>query len=1464
MVYTLSIKQFYDMLEFIVLAVVVAVATAQGYGQARRSYAPARPQYGYQEDYSEATPYKFSYDIKDDYNNQMNRQESGDGYGNVQGSYGYQDAYGVYRQVEYTADDYGFKANIKTNEPGTANQNPADVSIYAEPIEIKHQPKRTQGYAPAHQNSYAPVRHQTAYAPVRHQTSYAPAKRVVAHAPVRHQTSYAPAKRVVAHAPVRHQTSYAPAKRVVAHAPVRHQTSYAPAKRVVAHAPVRHQTSYAPAKRVVAHAPVRHQTSYAPVRHQTSYTPAKRVVSYAPFIVLAVVVAVATAQGYGQARRSYAPARPQYGYQEDYSEATPYKFSYDITDDYNNQINRQESGDGYGNVQGTYGYQDAYGVYRQVEYTADDYGFKANIKTNEPGTANQNPADVSIYAEPIEIKHQPKRTQGYAPAHQTSYAPVRHQTAYAPVRHQTSYAPVRHQTSYAPAKRVVAYAPAKRVVSYAPLIVLAVVVAVATAQGYGQARRSYAPARPQYGYQEDYSEATPYKFSYDITDDYNNQMNRQESGDGYGNVQGTYGYQDAYGIYRQVEYTADDYGFKANIKTNEPGTANQNPADVSIYAEPIEIKHQPKRTQGYAPTHQNSYAPVRHQTSYAPAKKVVAHSPVRHQTSYAPVRHQTSYAPAKRVVAYAPAKRVVSYAPLIVLAVVVAVATAQGYGQARRSYAPARPQYGYQEDYSEATPYKFSYDIKDDYNNQMNRQESGDGYGNVQGSYGYQDAYGVYRQVEYTADDYGFKANIKTNEPGTANQNPADVSIYAEPIEIKHQPKRTQGYAPAHQTSYAPVRHQTAYAPVRHQTSYAPAKRVVAHAPVRHQTSYAPAKRVVAYAPAKRVVSYAPQKTGHCGGAVLGFGCTYDRIMAKDMMMMMMLIMLIYFKKLIVLAVVVAVATAQGYGQARRSYAPARPQYSYQEDYSEATPYKFSYDITDDYNNQMNRQESGDGYGNVQGTYGYQDAYGVFRQVEYTADDYGFKANIKTNEPGTANQSPADVSIYAEPIEIKHQPKRTQGYAPTHQTSYAPVRHQTAYAPVRHQTSYTPAKRVVAHASAKRVVSYAPTKGVVSYAPTKGVVSYAPVKGVVSYDPAKKVVSYAPAKGVVSYAPLVVLAVVVAVASAQGYGHARRSHAPASPSYGYQEDYDDYNNQMNRQESGDGYGNVQGSYGYQDAYGVYRQVEYTADDYGFKANIKTNEPGTANQNPADVSIYADPIEIKHQPKKTQGYAPAHQNSYAPVRHQTAYAPVRHQTSYAPAKKVLIVLAVVVAVATAQGYGHARRSYAPVHAQARPSYGYQEDYSEATPFEFSYDIKDDYNNQMTRQESGDGYGNVQGSYGYQDAYGVYRQVEYTADDYGFKANIKTNEPGTANQNPADVSIYADPIEIKHQPKTTHGYAPAHQNSYAPVRHQTAYAPVRHQTSYAPARRVVSHAPAKRVVSYAPAPVHRQSGYGHSTY
>ncbi|XP_013781808.1 cuticle protein 10.9-like, partial [Limulus polyphemus] len=82
--------------------------------------------------------------------------------------------------------------------------------------------------------------------------------------------------------------------------------------------------------------------------------------------------------------------------------------------------------------------------------------------------------------------------------------------------------------------------------------------------------------------------------------------------------------------------------------------------------------------------------------------------------------------------------------------------------------------------------------------------------------------------------------------------------------------------------------------------------------------------------------------------------------------------------------------------------------------------------------------------------------------------------------------------------------------------------------------------------------------------------------------------------------------------------------------------------------------------------------------------------------------------------------------------------------------------------------------------------------------YGYQIKDEYGTIQFRKEETTGDRGVKGSYGYTDASGLYRKVEYVADVDGFRAIIKTNEPGTASKNSADVKITS---EYGQQPKTS---------------------------------------------------------------
>ncbi|GFY77490.1 cuticle protein 10.9, partial [Trichonephila inaurata madagascariensis] len=78
-------------------------------------------------------PYNFDYQARDEQGNVHYRNEQGDQSGAVRGSYGYTDNQGLYRVVDYVADANGFRANVRTNEPGTdGKESPADVQLTAE------------------------------------------------------------------------------------------------------------------------------------------------------------------------------------------------------------------------------------------------------------------------------------------------------------------------------------------------------------------------------------------------------------------------------------------------------------------------------------------------------------------------------------------------------------------------------------------------------------------------------------------------------------------------------------------------------------------------------------------------------------------------------------------------------------------------------------------------------------------------------------------------------------------------------------------------------------------------------------------------------------------------------------------------------------------------------------------------------------------------------------------------------------------------------------------------------------------------------------------------------------------------------------------------------------------------------------------------------------------------------------
>ncbi|EEC05115.1 cuticle protein, putative [Ixodes scapularis] len=79
-------------------------------------------------------------------------------------------------------------------------------------------------------------------------------------------------------------------------------------------------------------------------------------------------------------------------------------------------------------------------------------------------------------------------------------------------------------------------------------------------------------------------------------------------------------------------------------------------------------------------------------------------------------------------------------------------------------------------------------------------------------------------------------------------------------------------------------------------------------------------------------------------------------------------------------------------------------------------PYNFGYDTADEYGTKQFHKEQGDASNTKTGTYGYSDANGLFRRVNYVADAGGFRATVETNEPGTEAGQSADAVFNANPV----------------------------------------------------------------------------------------------------------------------------------------------------------------------------------------------------------------------------------------------------------------------------------------------------------------------------------------------------------------------------------------------------------------------------------------------------------------
>ncbi|KAG1663119.1 Cuticle protein 10.9 [Nymphon striatum] len=737
-----------------------------------------------------------------------------------------------------------------------------------------------------------------------------------------------------------------------------------------------------------------------------------------------LVVSVYGSRSYDHPRQGYGYAPATY---ETNDKPEPYEFSYEIVDDLYNTQARQESGDAYGYKTGSYSMKNAEGLERIVEYIADEAGFRAVVKTNEPGTDNQNPADVEITATPVEVKEAPKKV-----VKDVHVAPSYGHRAYA--------APSYGHRAYA-------------------------------APSYGHRAHGY--GTPAYGQTHGYGN---YERNYGRTHQYEAKKPHGVKATGHASTTysagyGNDGYKHSVAKVHSRRYEAPTYGYSAYAAPSYRHAApaygyGYKPVAVKVVKEEKkeEVKEEQKEEEvkeisstirrneeyigdirGFKVTEWRIYHVLILLTVHCMDSEYGGCVQLK-RTLMDPVEYKKVY--------------------VVILHLEHMEFNVQGYGYAPATY----------ETNDKPEPYEFSYEIVDDLYNTQARQESGDAYGYKTGSYSMKNAEGLERIVEYIADEAGFRAVVKTNEPGTDNQNPADVEITATPIEVKEAPKkvvkkvhvapsyghpayaapsyghRAHGYGtPAYGQTHGYGNYERNYGRTHQYEAKKPhGIKATGHASTTYSAGYGNDgyKHSVAKVHSRRyeapTYGYSAHAAPSYRHAAPAYGYGYKPVAVKvvkeekeeelGVPMKMKEIdigeweaktkgsfdsTVGLFAALCLL--VVSVYGSRSYDHPRKGYGYAPATY---ETYDKPAPYEFSYEIVDDYYNTQARQESGDAYGYKTGSYSMKNAEGLERIVEYIADEAGFRAVVKTNEPGTDNQNPADVEITATPVEVKEAPKK--------------------------------------------------------------------------------------------------------------------------------------------------------------------------------------------------------------------------------------------------------------------------------------------------------------------------------------------------------------------------------------------------------------------------------------------------------
>ncbi|GIY48041.1 adult-specific rigid cuticular protein 15.7 [Caerostris extrusa] len=256
-----------------------------------------------------------------------------------------------------------------------------------------------------------------------------------------------------------------------------------------------------------------------------------------------------------------------------------------------------------------------------------------------------------------------------------------------------------------------------------------------------------------------------------------------------------------------------------------------------------------------------------------------------------------------------------------------------------------------------------------------------------------------------------------------------------------------------------------------------------------------------------------------------------------------------------------------------------------------------------------------------------------------------------------------------------------------------------------------------------------------------------------------------------------------------------------------------------RQQDGTATATGKGSYTITDIDGRARRVDYVADGHGFRATVKTNERNR-RQRPGRIP-HQQPLRRTHRPgRQPRGpscprcralgsRSPSHYGYWVCHRNPSGYGGIG-------AIAAPVAYGGVIGHGAALGLGYGAGIFGagigrflvrcPGGCPAPlASWELLSSTQESAPLPDSktywatmlhpYTIKDGLGATNSRSEVGDGYGNRKGSYTIADIDGRARRVDYVADGHGFRATVKTNEPGTAASTPAAALVnspYAGPV------------------------------------------------------------------------